>query len=127
MKKFFLSVALLFVISPGSGQQAAEVKPVQASYVLSQLGLLFTQDMTKRVPAEDTLRLTKSLVELNQMQLSYVEVKNPPAYGKSNPDETAFALSSLIPAFQDLRAAVCKERPFIRVVNLDGTVTQCQQ
>lgn len=107
-----LTAVFLVATGPVRGQQVNEPRAVSASDVLIQLNSLFVLDMTKRVPAEETLRLTKSVVRLNELQIEAME--------------SAESKTIVAPAFQNLRADVCQQRPYIRLLDLDGRVKLCK-
>ena len=132
MKNVLLSavvIALLVSTQPVRGQQANEPKQVSAKDALLQLDMLFIQDMTapvgvKRVPAEETLRLAKSIIQLNEIQIELVEDQK--AILEKPDGMLNAAVENLKSSFRGVRADVCRNRPYIRVIDLDGHVKPCR-
>ena len=132
MKKTLLSALIavaLAGVQPIRGQEAREPKQVSATDALLQLDDLFIQDMTipigaKRIPAEETLRIAKSIIKLNEIQIELYEdqkaiTEKPDAWMSA-------AMENLKSSFRGVRNDVCTDRPHIRVIDLDGHVKPCR-
>jgi hypothetical protein len=112
---------MLFVLSAGSQE---EIKPreVTAFNALDQIQTVLVTDGIEKHPPAETLWLIKQIVLLNNMQISEYELKQDAA---EKPDYKAPFKDPQEDTFNQLRVSICKQRPYLRIVDLDGRIKPC--
>ena len=114
----FLVLVFAVAASPVDSQQATKPKAVTAFDVLAQLDTLFITDKALGHSADETVWVTKQVVELNSLQLSEYGLKAD----QGNPTSAALENDT---AFIELRTSICKQRPHLKIVDSDGMLKPC--
>jgi hypothetical protein len=117
-----LVLAFAVIAVPAILQQEKKPHEVTTSDVLDQIRAVIRADETEKRAANDTVAAVKQVALLNDMQINNFQVKQ--AMG-ARLDGPGYVLEQQGDAFKVLRASICKERPNLRVVSLDGNVEPC--
>ena len=117
-----LILAFAFIALPATSQQEKKPHEVTTSDVLDQIKGVIQADETEKRPAIDTLAAVKQIAQLNDMQINNAQVRQ--AMG-NRLDGPGYVLEQQGDAFKSLRESICKARPHLKVVSLDGSVEPC--
>jgi hypothetical protein len=123
-KRLGTFLILIFAVTtlPVGSQQETKSRQVTAFDALDQIQTLIQVDEIEKRPATDTLWVVKQLTMLNNLQISNYELKQEPV----NPNvPIALGLQQSEDAFNSLRESVCKQRPYLKIVDLDGRTKSC--
>jgi len=117
-----LAVSVAIFVLPLASAQQDKPRQVTAFDALDQIQTLLTMDEIEKRPANDTLWVVKQMVMLNNLQISHYElVTNPP-----NSGPVGLGLQQTEESFRNLRESLCKQRPNLKFMTLEGRVKTCQ-
>jgi hypothetical protein len=117
----FVFLAPAGLARPTNATQSPMPTEVRGDQVLTQINDLFLWDDVNKRPAEETLSYAKLIIGLNNLQIDYVDLTtdNP-----QTPMEAAESKNN--GTFFELRTTICKARPMLKLITLEGKLKSCQ-